>query len=67
MGLRGVGRQGSIALPHRPSHLEKDTKTLITSGAERMVVHRPHPGPEIGRATVRDIAAFLEAIGVRPT
>ena len=32
-------------------------------GAERIVVHRPHPGPEIGRATVRDIAKFLAAAG----
>ena len=42
------------------------SRVLLQKGAERMVVHRPHPGPEIGRATVRDIAAFLEAIGVRP-
>ena len=33
-------------------------------GEERIVVHRPHPGPEIGRATVRDIAKFLAAVGV---
>ncbi len=31
-----------------------------------MVVHRPHPRPETGSATVRDIAAFLDALGVRP-
>ena len=42
------------------------SRVLLKKGAERMVVHRPHPGPETGRATVRDIAAFLEAIGVRP-
>ena len=38
----------------------------LKTGEDRIVVHRPHPGPETGRATVRDIAAFLEAIGVRP-
>ena len=42
------------------------SRVLLKKGAERMVVHRPHPGPETGRATVRDIAEFLEAIGVRP-
>ena len=33
---------------------------------ERMVVHRPHPQPEVGRATVRSIARFLAAVGVQP-
>ncbi len=42
------------------------SRVLLKKGGERMVVHRPHPGPETGRATVRDIAVFLEAIGVRP-
>ena len=31
-----------------------------------MVVHRPHPRPETTMATVRDIAKFLESIGVAP-
>ena len=30
-----------------------------------MVVNQPHPEPETGRATVHDIAAFLEAVGVK--
>lgn len=42
------------------------SRVLLKKGAERIVVHSPHPGPETGRATVRDIAAFLDAIGVRP-
>ena len=33
---------------------------------ERMVVHRPHPQPEVGQATVRSIARFLAAVGVQP-
>ena len=33
---------------------------------ERMVVHRPHPQPEVGKATVRPIARFLAAVGVQP-
>ncbi len=35
-------------------------------GRERIVVHRPHPRPYAGRATVRDIALFLRAAGVEP-
>ena len=42
------------------------SQVLLKKGRERMVVHRAHPGPETGRATVRDIAVFLEAVGVKP-
>ena len=42
------------------------SRVLLKKGAERMVVHRPHPEPDTGRATVRDIAAFLAAMGVKP-
>ena len=38
----------------------------LRMGSERMVVHRPHPRPNAGRATVRDIALFLRAAGVEP-
>ena len=38
----------------------------LKMGEERIVVHRPHPGPTTGRARVRDIAAFLNAAGVTP-
>ena len=38
---------------------------LMKSG-DRIVIHRPHPRPVTGRATVRDIAAFLSAAGVQP-
>ena len=38
----------------------------LRMGRERMVVHRPHPKPNTGRATVRDIALFLRAAGVEP-
>ncbi len=44
----------------------KGSRVLLRKGADRMVVHRPHPKPTTGRATVRDIAAFLRAIGVKP-
>ena len=42
------------------------SRILLKKGAERMVVHRPHPEPEAGKATVRAIAAFLKAVGVKP-
>ena len=42
------------------------SRVLLKKGAERMVIHRPHPEPETGRATVRDIAVFLESLGVKP-
>ena len=38
---------------------------LLKDG-ERIVIHRPHPKPVTGRATVRDVAAFLSAVGVLP-
>ena len=42
------------------------SRVLLKKGTERMVVHRPHPEPNTGRATVRDIAAFLGVAGVKP-
>ena len=38
----------------------------LMKDGERIVIHRPHPRPVTGRATVRDIAAFLSAAGVQP-
>ncbi len=42
------------------------SRVLLRKGTERIVIHRPHSERETGRATVRDIAAFLETIGVKP-
>ena len=42
------------------------SRVLLKKGADRIVVHRPHPEPETGRATVRDIVAFLRAVRVQP-
>ena len=42
------------------------SRVLLKKGAERMIVHRPHPAPETGRGAVRTIVAFLEAAGVTP-
>ena len=38
----------------------------LKKGGERIVIHRPHPRPITGRATVRDIATFLGSVGVLP-
>ncbi len=43
----------------------KGSRVLLRKGADRMVVHRPHPQPETPRVTVRKIAEFLDALEVR--
>ena len=42
------------------------SRVLLKKTVDRMVVHRPHSEKETGRATERDIAAFLESKGVSP-
>ncbi len=42
------------------------SRVLLKKVADRMVIHRPHPETETGRATVRDIAAFLGSLGANP-
>ena len=32
----------------------------------RLVVHRPHPGPNLGKGLVLQVAEFLDDIGVKP-
>ena len=49
LGVRLVERAGS--------------RVQLVKGSESIVVHRPHPRPEAGRDTVRDIARFIERIG----
>ncbi len=41
-------------------------RMLLKKGSERMVMHRPHPRPNLSRPAVRDLAKFLEALGVKP-
>lgn len=38
----------------------------LIKGNERIIVHRPHPKPIVGQATVRDIAVFLKTVGIEP-
>ena len=42
----------------------KGSRVRLKKGHERIVVHRPHPGPHTGRETIRDIASFLKIAGV---
>lgn len=37
-------------------------RVQLFKGNESIVVHRPHPGPETRRNTVRDIVRFIERV-----
>ena len=39
------------------------SRVQLVKGSDSVVVHRPHPRPEVSRDTVRDIARFIERIG----
>ena len=53
--LRGLG----IEIVERSG-----SRVQLRRGSINTVVHKPHPQPETGRETVRDIAVFLNRIGV---
>lgn len=42
------------------------SRIMLKRGEARMVMHRPHPRPQLSRPAVRDLSKFLEAIGVKP-
>jgi NO-binding membrane sensor protein with MHYT domain len=42
------------------------SRVAVTLQGRTMVIHKPHPRPEIKRSTVRDIRDFLFAAGVSP-
>ena len=42
------------------------SRVRLSRDETRTVVHKPHPGPNLRRANVRDIAIFLTSIGVVP-
>lgn len=42
------------------------SRVRLKAATERMVVHQPHPGPNTGKATIRDIAKFLKKLGIVP-
>ena len=49
LGVEVVNRAGS--------------RVLLRMGDHRIVVHRPHPRPEVRRDTVRNIVEFIRLIG----
>jgi len=42
------------------------SRVLLRSGRLRKVVHQPHPRSELNRTAARDIADFLEKLGITP-
>ena len=42
------------------------SRVRLKTATERMVIHQPHPGPNVGKATVRDIAKFLKKLRILP-
>ncbi len=42
------------------------SRVLLRLNGVRAVLHSPHPSPDATRATVRAVADFLTAAGVRP-
>lgn len=59
--LEAMLRAAGVELSERAG-----SRVLLKAGTERMVVHRPHPEPDVGRATMRDIATFLKTAGIQP-
>ncbi len=55
--LEAVG----VRLLQRPG-----SRLALVMKDEVMVVRRPHPIPLAVKATVKDVAAFLKTVGVRP-
>ena len=49
LGVEIIGRTGS--------------RVLLRKGDQRIVVHRPHPRPDVRRDTVRNIVDFVKRIG----
>jgi hypothetical protein len=44
----------------------KGSRVAVLLNDRVAIFHRPHPRPETGKATVRDVRTFLENAGVHP-
>ena len=42
------------------------SRVVLKLNGVRAVVHSPHPAPDLSRPSVRSVAEFLTAAGVRP-
>ena len=42
------------------------SRVVLKKGAIKLVVHRPHPRPVVGRPAVRTIREFIRSCGVKP-
>ena len=58
--LSGVRQQKCMA--HVLRSISEVVETKVGRGSDSIVVHRPHPRPEVRRDTVRDIARFIEQL-----
>ena len=42
------------------------SRVALKKDGRVLVVHKPHPGSQLGKSAVRAVAEFLEVIGVTP-
>jgi hypothetical protein len=45
----------------------RGSRLRVVLNGIRAVFHRPHPGNEVGKPTVRSLRGFLSEAGIRPT
>jgi HicA toxin of bacterial toxin-antitoxin, len=45
----------------------RGSRLRVALNGIRAVFHRPHPGNEVGKPTVRSLRGFLSEAGIRPT
>jgi hypothetical protein len=38
----------------------------VKLGAEKLIIHRPHPGNELSKGRVRSVRDFLTLLGINP-
>ncbi len=58
--FRNPGRRGDRERGIQPSRYHRMFDLLDGSQRPKSLFMRPHPGPTVGRETIRDLAAFLD-------